>query len=86
MLDSPEIEEADDRKPLRLESFAKELDAGRLSGNRALTIVIRSAGPRTRYGCTSVVSLSEVIDRAGSSFAFDREGLFVRKRAMIFST
>ena len=46
--DIPETEEAADRKPLRWESFAEKLDAGRLSGNSAFTMVNRSAGARTR--------------------------------------
>jgi hypothetical protein len=86
IVESPEMEDADERKPLRLDSLPKELDTGRLSGKSALTIVIRSDGPRTRYGCTSAVSLSEVIDRAGRSFALVLEGRFVRKRVIIFST
>jgi hypothetical protein len=47
--------------------------------------VTRSDGLTTRYGCTSTVSLSDVIDRAGSSFGFDFEYLAVRNRPMIFS-
>lgn len=46
--DNPETEEAVDRKPLRWESFVEKLDAGLLSGNNAFTIVIKSAGARTR--------------------------------------
>jgi hypothetical protein len=46
--DRPEIDDADERKPLRLASLPKELETGLLSGNRAFTIVIRSEGPRTR--------------------------------------
>ena len=80
----PEIDEAPDLKPLKC-SLARELDTGRLSGKRALTMVIRSEGPRTRYGWTSTVSLKEVIDLAGRSLAFDRDGRLERKRAIIFS-
>jgi hypothetical protein len=80
----PEIEEAPDRKPLKW-SFDKELETGRLSGKRAFTIVIRSDGPKTRYGWTSAVSLKEVMDLAGRSFAFGLDGRLERKRAIIFS-
>ena len=65
-------------------SFPREL-TGRRSGKSAFTKVIKSAGPSTRYGCTSEVSLNEVIDLAGSNFAFDLEGLLERNRAKIFS-
>ena len=83
--DIPEMEEAPDRKPLKCPSFPTDADAGRLSGKRALTMVIKSAGPSTRYGWTSTVSLNDVIDLAGRSFAFDLDGRLDLKRAMIFS-
>jgi hypothetical protein len=86
IVDNPETEEAEERIPVRPDSLATELDKGRFSGNRAFTIVVKSDGPITRYGCTSAVSLSEVIDLAGSSLALDRESRFVRKRPMILST
>jgi len=84
MADIPEIEEAPDRKPLKC-SLERELETGRFSGKRAFTMVTKSDGPITRYGCTSTVSLKDVIDRAGKSLAFDLEGRLDRKRAMIFS-
>jgi hypothetical protein len=83
--DMPEMEDAPDRKPPKCPSFPTDADAGRLSGKRALTMVIKSAGPSTRYGCTSTVSLNDVIDLAGRSFAFDLEGRLDRNRAIIFS-
>ena len=39
----------------------------------------------TRYGCTSTVSLSDVMDLAGSSFGFDFGCLAVRNLAIILS-
>lgn len=78
-MDMPETDDAEERKPPR------ELDMGRLSGKRALTMVIKSEGPRTRYGCTSIVSLKEVIDLAGSNFALVLDGLLVRKRSIMLS-
>ena len=84
MADIPEMEDAPDRKPPKWPSFT-ELETGRLSGKRALTMVIKSAGPSTRYGWTSTVSLKEVIDLAGRSFAFDLEGRLDRNLAIMFS-
>jgi len=81
--DIPEIEDAEERSPCM--SLARELETGRFSGKRALTIVTRSDGPRTRYGCTSTVSLKDVIDLAGRSFALDREGRLPLNLAMMFS-
>lgn len=80
------MEDAPDRNPVKW-SFDRELETGRLSlsGKRAFTIVIKSEGPRTRYGCTSAVSLKDVIDLAGRSFALGRDGRLERKRAIIFS-
>jgi hypothetical protein len=49
-VDIPDIEEAEERKPLIWISFPTELETGRLSGKSAFTIVNKSAGPRTRYG------------------------------------
>jgi hypothetical protein len=39
----------------------------------------------TRYGCTSTVSLSDVMDLAGSNFGFGFECLAVRNLAIILS-
>jgi hypothetical protein len=83
-VDIPDIEEADERNPLKWISLT-EPETGRLSGKSAVTMVNKSDGLRTRYGCTSTVSLSDVIDRAGSSLALDLEGRFERKRVMMFS-
>lgn len=48
-------------------------------------MVIKSAGPRTRYGWTSTVSRMDVMDLAGTSLALGREGLDLRNRPMILS-
>jgi hypothetical protein len=48
-------------------------------------MVIKSAGPSTRYGWTSTVSLNDVMDLAGRSLAFDLEGRLERNRAIMFS-
>lgn len=80
----PEIDDPPDRNPLKW-SFDKELEAGRRSGKRAFIMVIRSEGPSTRYGCTSTVSLRDVMDLAGRSFALGLDGRLERKRAIMFS-
>lgn len=80
----PEIDDAPDLNPVKW-SREREPEAGRRSGKRAFTMVIRSEGPRTRYGWTSTVSRKDVIDLAGTSFAFGLEGRLERKRAIMFS-
>src|SRR5688572_8669437 len=50
-------------------------DCGRLSGKSAFTNVRSSVGLITRYGWTSAVSRSEVIDLAGNSLAAGTRGL-----------
>lgn len=81
--ETPEIDEEPERRPLRLSE--RELDTGRLSGKRAFTIVIRSDGPTTMYGCTSAVSRKDVIERAGSSFVLSFVGLSAVNRAVMLS-
>lgn len=83
--DMPDIEEADDARPARRWlSLSMWLDEGRRSGKSALTSVMISAGERTIKGCTSTVSLGEVIALAGSKMGFD--GVFVcLKRARMLS-
>jgi hypothetical protein len=83
IVEIPEMEDADERNPWI--SLEREPDNGRFSGNRALTMVTRSDGPRTRYGWTSTVSRREVMDLAGRSFALDLEERLERKRDIIFS-
>jgi hypothetical protein len=80
----PEMDDAPDLRPWKW-SLDRELETGRRSGKSAFTMVIRSEGPRTRYGCTSTVSLKDVMDLAGSSFAVERDGRLERKRDMMFS-
>ncbi len=46
--ESPDIDDAVDRNPFRCMSFSKELEAGRFSGNSALTMVSRSDGLTTK--------------------------------------
>ena len=58
---------------------------GLLSGKTALTMVTKSAGLTTIYGRTSVVSLNEVMDRAGRSLGLSLEDLEVLKRFIMFS-
>lgn len=83
--ETPEIDKAEERRPCI--SLARELDIGRFSrsGKRALTMVTKSEGPRTRYGWTSTVSLKDVIDLAGRSFALPLDGRLDLNLAIMFS-
>ena len=81
-VDIPDIDDAPDLRPLKW-SLDRELEAGLLSGNSAFTIANRSAGPRTKYGWTSTVSLNDVIERAGRSFALDLDDRVGRNREMM---
>jgi hypothetical protein len=70
MADIPEMDAGPDLNVL------EAADKGLRSGNSAFTRESKSAGLMTKYGCTSTVSLKEVIDLAGRSLAagtLDRE-------------